>query len=120
MKEVAWMAGISVVTWLAASASTGAEVSAALFYGMIGPLVVACGTWIMVERVFRQDPQSLMPWMVGGFAFKLVFFGAYVAIMIRVVGLSPVPFVVGFSSYFIALHFTEALLLRRLFGARRA
>lgn len=120
MREAAWMAGVSVVTWLAVAASTAADVGTALFYGMAGPLAMACGTWIVAERAFRQDPESLTAWMMGGFAFKLVFFGAYVAVMIRVVGLSPVPFVVGFSSYFIALHFTEALLLKRLFGTRRA
>lgn len=120
MKEVAWMAGTSVVTWLVISASTSADVSTALFYGMVGPLLMACGTWIVAERAFRQDPQSLTATMMGGFAFKLVFFGAYVAAMIRIVGLSPVPFVIGFSSYFIALHFAEALLLKRLFGTPRA
>lgn len=119
MKEVALMAGVSVVTWLAVSASTDAGVGTALFYGMVGPLLMACATWIIAERAYRHDPQSLTAWMVGGFAFKLVFFGAYVALMIRIVGLSPRPFVVGFSSYFIALHLVEALLLRRLFGAGR-
>ena len=36
--------------------------------------------------------------------------------MLKVVGLRPVPFVVSFTSYFIALYLTEALLLRRLFA----
>ena len=59
--------------------------------------------------------------MVQAFAGKLVFFGAYVAVMLKVLSLPPVPFVVGFTTYFIALHLTEALLLRRLFaGGTRA
>jgi hypothetical protein len=53
--------------------------------------------------------------MVEGLAVKAVFFGAYVAGMLRVIGLRPVPFVVSFTSYFIALHVTEAMFLRRLF-----
>jgi hypothetical protein len=52
---------------------------------------------------------------VEGLAVKAVFFGAYVAGMLRVIGLRPVPFVVSFTSYFIALHVTEAMFLRRLF-----
>jgi hypothetical protein len=32
-----------------------------------------------------------------------------------VVGLRPVPFVVSFTGYFIALHVTEAVFMRRLF-----
>jgi hypothetical protein len=50
-----------------------------------------------------------------------VFFGAYVAVMLRVVQLRPTPFAVSFSSYFIALPLIEALFLQRLFaGAPRA
>jgi len=33
-----------------------------------------------------------------------------------VVGLRPMPFVVSFTAYFIALYLTEALLMRRLFA----
>ena len=54
--------------------------------------------------------------MVQGLAIKAVFFGAYVVSMLRVVGLRPVPFVISFTSYFIALHLTEALFMRRLFN----
>ena len=47
---------------------------------------------------------------------KMLFFGTYVALMLRVVGLQPLPFVVSFTGYFIALYLTEALLMRRLFA----
>ena len=36
--------------------------------------------------------------------------------MLRVLALRPVPFVLSFTSYFIALHATEALFMRRLFA----
>ena len=36
--------------------------------------------------------------------------------MLEVVGVRPVPFVVSFTGYFIALYLTEALLMRRLFA----
>jgi len=39
----------------------------------------------------------------------------YVAGMLRVLGVRPVPFVLSFTIYFIALHMTEALFMRRLF-----
>jgi hypothetical protein len=55
--------------------------------------------------------------MVAAFGVKMVFFGGYVAVMLRVLRLRPVPFTVSFSSYFIALHLVEALLLRRLFAS---
>jgi len=46
----------------------------------------------------------------------MLFFGAYVAVMLKVVGLHPTPFVVSFTSYFIALYLVEALLMRSLFA----
>ena len=121
MKEVAWMAGGSVAAWLLASVVVGREAGIELFFGMLGPLLIACATWVMAERTYTRDPQALTGLMVAAFAFKLVFFGGYVAVMLKVIGLRLVPFAVSFSSYFIALHLVEALYLRRLFaGGPRA
>jgi hypothetical protein len=82
---------------------------------MLAPLVVAVVSWIVIERTYRSNPDGVMRVMVEGLALKAVFFGAYVAGMLRLIGLRPVPFVVSFTSYFIALHVTEAVFLRRLF-----
>jgi hypothetical protein len=121
MKPVAWMAGASSVAWLVALAFVEKATGIALFFGMLGPLVMACTSWVMAERTYRQDPRTLTGLMVTAFAFKLVFFGAYVAVMLRVIDLRAVPFAVSFSSYFIALHFVEAFWLQRLFaGGPRA
>jgi hypothetical protein len=46
----------------------------------------------------------------------MVFFGAYVAVMLQIVGVHLVPFIASFTGYFVALYLTEALLMRRLFG----
>ncbi len=54
--------------------------------------------------------------MVAAFGGKLVFFGAYVTVMLGVLSLRPLPFVISFTAYFIALHLFEALCLQRLFG----
>jgi hypothetical protein len=45
----------------------------------------------------------------------MVFFGAYVAVMLAVLRLRPIPFVLSFTGYFIGLYLMEALYLRRLF-----
>ena len=120
MTPVRWMVGGSVTSWLAAAALLGTRTSLEVLCGMIGPLVVASGTWVLAERTYRRNPEQLTALMILAFGGKLVFFGAYVVIMLNVVALRPVPFVAGFTGYFIALHLTEALYLRRLFagGAR--
>jgi hypothetical protein len=116
MKAVAWMLAVSVVAWLGASVLVGNASGASLFFGMAGPLVIACVSWAMAERTYRRDPRALTGLLMTAFALKLVFFGGYVVVMLRVLHLQPVPFAVSFSSYFIALHFVEALLLKRLFA----
>lgn len=122
MNGAAWMAGCSLAVWLVASAVAGLDVtgssfSSAMFFGMMGPLVVACVSWVMAERIYRRDPSSLTRFMMAAFGFKFVFFGAYVAVLLKVVKAPLVPFVISFSSYFIALHFVEAMFLKRLFSA---
>ena len=111
MKPVVWQAIACVLTatWL------GAWFGREVWIGMLAPLVVATVTWVLAERVFRTRPDRLTSIMIGAFAGKLLFFGAYVGLAIGVVGVQPVPFAVSFTAYFIALHLTEALLLKRLF-----
>ena len=118
MKPVAWMVAASVVSWLTVTALVGADTGLDVLLGMVGPLVVASATWVLAGRTFTRHPERLTSLMIQAFAGKLVFFGVYVAVMLKVLFLRPVPFVVSFTAYFIALHLTEALLLRRLFAGR--
>jgi len=69
----------------------------------------------MIERTVARNRQMLMSLMIAAFAFKLVFFGVYVVLMLRVVGLRPAPFVLSLTGYFSGLYLVEALYLRRLF-----
>jgi hypothetical protein len=121
MKEVAWMTGASVAAWLVATATVAAGARVDVLCGMLAPLVMAAASWVLAEQTFRTRPQALTGLMIGAFGIKLVFFGAYVVVMLRIVRLQPVPFAVSFSSYFIALHLVEAMFLKRLFaGGPRA
>jgi len=116
-----WMVGLSGLSWLVAAAVLDARASIEVLYGMLGPLAMVTGSWILMERAYRRDPGRLTAVMVAAFAGKLVFFGAYVAVMLRVVSLGPRTFVASFTGYFIALYLIEALYLRRLFaGGPRA
>ena len=116
MKPVAWMVAASVVSWLTVTTLAGTDTGLDVLFGMVGPLAVASATWVLAGRTFTRHPERLTSVMVQAFAGKLVFFGAYVTVMLKVLSLRPVPFVVSFTTYFIALHLTEALWLRRLFA----
>jgi len=114
MREAAWMAGAAIGSWLAVSVAGGDRVNPESFFGMAGPLVAVCASWIAVKRTHHAAPERVMGVMIVWFALKLVFFGAYMAVMIRLLSLRTVPFVTAFVSYFIALYAMQALFLRRL------
>jgi hypothetical protein len=121
------MVGASVATWalgaIGALATTVAGWSFAIdsLFGMLGPLLVAVGSWELASQTYRRTPERLTGLMVTAFAGKMVFFGAYVALMLMGLSLRPIPFVLSFTAYFIGLHLIEAMSLRRLFaeGASR-
>ncbi len=115
MTPVSRMVGGCVAAWVAILALVGLRPGLDVLLGMIGPLVAASGTWVMTERTYKRNPTRVTALMVKAFGVKMVFFPAYVAIMLSVVSLQPVPFVVGFTGCFIALLLVEALWLRRLF-----
>lgn len=117
MKQVAWMIGASVGSAVMAIAWLGAGTAREVLLGMVGPLVAVAITWIVTERAHKENPGRVTALMIKAFAGKIVFFGAYVAIMLTQPWLQPVPFVASFTSYFIALYLFEALCLQRLFAA---
>jgi len=117
MKPIAYMAAVSVISWIgAAMIDRGARLE--ILFGMLGPLAAGSGTWILVAWAYRERPEGSTGLMAAAFVLKMVFFGAYVAVMLRVMRFRPVPFVVSFTGYFIGLYLMEALFLRRLFSER--
>jgi uncharacterized membrane protein YdfJ with MMPL/SSD domain len=109
-----WMIAAAVLSWIVLALLVSRDVRLATFLGMLAPLAVAVASWLMAERAWRRNPESLTPVMIMAFGVKLVFFGAYVAVMLKGLSLAPVPFVASFAGYFIVLHMVEALALRRL------
>jgi hypothetical protein len=55
--------------------------------------------------------------MMTGFVVKMVFFGAYVAVVLKGLAQPAVPFAVSFTGSFVTLYLIEALALRRLFSS---
>jgi hypothetical protein len=114
MTAVMWMTGASLISWLATRAITDGSTDPEVLLGMLGPLVSAIGSWVAYVRAYRSAPGRLTNVMITALAVKMVFFGGYVGVMLRGLELRPVPFIVSFAAYFIALHTIEAAFLRRL------
>lgn len=116
MTPVWWMVGGSVASWLVVAALPGVAGKVEVLLGMLGPLAATVGTWVLVARTHRSNPELLTPRMIRAFGVKMVFFGAYVTVMLTMVSLRPIPFVISFTTYFIALYLVVALFLQRLFS----
>jgi hypothetical protein len=119
MKAAGWMSAAAVGSAVVAVAIAGRQTAVDVLLGMLAPLAAATVSWVLIERTFEREPARVTGLMIGAFGAKVLFFGAYVAVMLKVVGLHPTPFVASFTSYFIALYLVEALLMRRLFGQER-
>jgi hypothetical protein len=111
--SMVWMMAGAAASWIAIAAIVPG-VTASVGFGMLGPLVAVAGTWLAVDRAAKLNPARVSGVLMQLFPVKMVFFGAYVAIMIKVVGVDPKPFVASFTGYFIALYAAEAVWLRRL------
>ena len=84
-------------------------------------LVLAASHVVLMERTYRRNPAALTRLMIMAFAAKMMFFGAYVAFVLRMLPVRPIPFVVAFTSAFIVLYSMQAFSLRRLLaGEARA
>jgi hypothetical protein len=105
----------SVLAASTADVASGGRARTEIWLGMLGPLAVAVITWTLTERVYKRHPESLTSVLMKAFAGKLVFFGAYVGLAIAVLRVQPIPFIVSFTTCFIALHLIEALCMKRLF-----
>jgi len=114
MTPIVVMMAVSIGSWLVAVALLGPRTGVDVLWGMAGPLAVTVGSWALIERTHTRNPQVLTRLMVVAFAFKIVFFGAYVVLMIKLAGVRLVPFVTSFLGYFGGLFLMEALYLRRL------
>ena len=118
MKPLAWMGGVSLAAWLVVT-GVQRDANPEAFFGMVGPLLAACATWIAVERMHAAAPERVMSVMLTAFMAKMMFFGVYVAGMLRGLELRRTPFVVSFTVFFVALYAMEALFLKRLFESGR-
>jgi len=119
MKPVQTMAGVAVGSWIAITAiaaGSGRQAGGEVLAGMLGPLLAASVSWALAERTYTLQPERLTSLMIAAFAGKIVFFGAYVTVALKVLALRPVPFMLSFTGYFIAMYLMEALYLRRLFS----
>jgi hypothetical protein len=112
------MVAASGAAWILVTATLADRANPEAAWGIAGPLIVAIVSWMAYVKANAAAPERLTRVMITAFALKLMFFGVYVTAAMRVVELRAAPFVVSFTSAFIALHAMEAFSLRRLVMGR--
>jgi hypothetical protein len=106
------LSSFGIVAFLGKNATP--DVRLAVWLGMVGPLAAALCSNIATERAYRKQPESVMRVMITAFGLKIVFFGGYIALVVKAGWVQSVPFAMSFTGYFLALHIIEAFHLRRL------
>jgi hypothetical protein len=117
MKLAWWMAAGSVISSLIIAALLDGGIELEVWLGMLGPLAAALASWIIMERQRKRHPERLTAVMIKAFAAKMIFFGLYITVLLKAGWVRPIPFVISFIGYFIALHLAEAIGLRRVQAA---
>ena len=117
MKLVWWMLSGSVLSAFLLSALIGAGLRLEIWLGMLGPLLSALASWIVMERQYARRPEGLTRVLIKAFAAKMIFFAGYIAVLTGMSIVKPIPFAISFLGYFLALHLIEAIGLRRLNSA---
>ena len=90
------------------------SVATEVLVGMAGPVVVAVGSILVMERASRRTPASLTRVLIRAFVMKMVVFGVYVVLATAVMALDVIAFFVSFTLYFVALYLVEAFYVYRL------
>ena len=94
-------------------------VATEVLVGMAGPVVVAVGSIMMMDRVSRRTPEGLTRLLIRAFVSKMVVFGLYVALATVLMSLDVVVFVVSFTMYFLLLYLVETFYVYQLCVSNR-
>ena len=94
-------------------------VATEVLVGMAGPVVVAVGSIIMMDRVSRRNPEGLTRLLIRAFVSKMVVFGLYVTLATVLMSLDVVAFVVSFTMYFVLLYLVETFYVYQLCVSNR-
>ena len=113
MRLSAALAAACVLT-CGAAAALAPEAAAPVSFGMAAPLAAGLATIRLVERTVQSDVSRLTGRLAVAFAVKLVFYAAYVAVVIGWLRVAPAPFALSFALYFAALQVAEGLYFRTL------
>ena len=117
MKFAVWMVGCTILAAAILTVMVGlvdAPVRKEIWFGMAGPTLAEGVSWIVMVRKRTRNPQALTRFLIQAFAVKVLFFAAYIVVMLKGDLVQLKPFIACFAGFYVALHLTVALGLQRM------
>jgi hypothetical protein len=114
MKLTWWMLSGSILSSIVLTALLGADTGFEIWLGMLGPLLSALISWIAMQRYYTRRPGRMTSLLIKAFAAKMIFFAAYITVLLSKGWVRPIPFAISFTAYYLCLHIMEAIGLHRL------
>ena len=87
--------------------------------GMAGPVGVAVGSIMMMDRVSHGTPEGLTRLLIRALVSKMVVFGLDVVLATVLMSLDVVVFIVSFTMYFVLLYLVETFYVYQLCVSNR-
>ena len=114
MKLNMYISMVCIGTWGLLSAGFP-EYGKEIFLGMFLPWIISLISISKTHSVYNIDPDKLIKHMTTAMLMKMLFYGLLLIIIFTFISFNPLPFIISFTGYFLALHITEAFVLRYIF-----
>ena len=114
MKLNMYISMVCVGTWGLLSAGFP-EYGKEIFLGMFLPWIISLISISKTHSVYNKNPDKLIKHMTTAMLMKMLFYGLLLIIIFTFISFNPLPFIISFTGYFLALHITEAFVLRYIF-----
>ena len=117
MKYIGYLAGGSILTAVVLSIVSGLaslEIEREIWFGMLAPTLASVLAWMASVRQRHPDSRMILKRLTQAFVVKFLFFGVYIVVLVKTGQVRPEPFIGCFALFYVALHMTEALRLRRM------
>ena len=102
---------VCVGTWGLLSAGLP-EYGKEIFLGMFLPWIISLISISKTHSVYNINPEKLIKHMTTAMLMKMLSYGLLLTIIFTFISFNPLPFIISFTGYFLALHIIEAFMLR--------
>ena len=111
MKLNMYISMVCVGTWGLLSAGFP-DYGKEIFLGMFLPWIISLISISKTHSVYNIDPDKLIKQRTTAMLMKMLSYGLLLTIIFTFISFNPLPFIISFTGYFLALHIIEAFTLR--------